>query len=131
MWIWHLIDLFFLLFHGALTLFNLFGWLIRSLRKLNLITLLLTGASWFILGIFFGIGYCPLTDLHWKVLGKLGAQALPDSYISYLLLRITGIQFKDSLIELGTAILFFVALSLSIFLNARDYLLRNKQLQER
>jgi len=41
-------------------------------RKANLILLLLTGLSWFGLGIFYGWGYCPLTDWHWKVLRELG-----------------------------------------------------------
>jgi len=60
-------------------LFNLFGWIFRPLRKANLIVLALTGASWFILGIFYGIGYCPLTDWHFKLLYKHGQHALPDS----------------------------------------------------
>ena len=56
------IDLFFVVFHTSLTLFNALGWIGYKTRKLNLVTLLLTGGSWFILGIFYGIGYCPLTE---------------------------------------------------------------------
>ncbi|MCD4791284.1 MAG: DUF2784 domain-containing protein, partial [Bacteroidales bacterium] len=74
------LDTFFVVFHTALIIFNLFGWIWKPTRRLNLITLLLTGASWFILGIFYGIGYCPLTDWHWQVLHKLGIYDVPNSY---------------------------------------------------
>jgi hypothetical protein len=126
MLIWHVLDFSLLIFHAALTVFNLFGWLIRPWRKLNLITLLLTGGSWFILGIFFGTGYCPLTDLHWNVLHKLGVTELPVSYISYLLDRAISVHFPDSLVEFLTALLFFLALVISVTLNTRDYLLNRK-----
>ena len=66
------LDIFFLVFHTLLIFFNLFGWLIKPLRKANLIVLLLTGGSWFILGIFYGFGFCPFTEFHWQVLHKLG-----------------------------------------------------------
>ncbi|MDH4059101.1 MAG: DUF2784 domain-containing protein [Cyclobacteriaceae bacterium] len=76
-----LLDGLFMVLHPAIILFNLFGWIPRKTRKANLILLLLTGASWFVLGIWKGIGYCPLTDWHFKVLRKLGQTDLPYSYI--------------------------------------------------
>jgi hypothetical protein len=48
-------DIFFIVFHTFLIFFNLFGWIFKPLRKANLVVLILTGASWFILGIFYGI----------------------------------------------------------------------------
>jgi len=114
-----ILDIFFVCFHSILIVFNLFGWLWKSVRKLNLITLLLTGGSWFILGIFYGIGYCPLTDWHWKVLHHLGKANLPDSYVSYLLKRITGLDFSNGLIETLTIILFFMALAASGYINLK------------
>jgi len=113
------IDLFFIIFHSVIIVFNLFGWLWKPARKINLITLLLTGSSWFILGIFYGIGYCPLTDWHWKVLHHLGKASLPDSYVSYLLKRITGLSFNNGLIEMLTVILFFIALAASGYINLK------------
>jgi len=113
------LDLFFLVFHSFLIVFNLFGWLWKPVRKINLITLLLTGSSWFILGIFYGTGYCPLTDWHWKVLHHLGKTDLPDSYISYLLKRITGLGFNNGLIETLTVVLFFMALAASSYINLK------------
>lgn len=111
------LDIFFLLFHSSLIIFNLFGWFWRALRKANLITLILTGVSWFILGIFYGIGYCPLTDLHWNVLEKLGVDDLPASYIKYLVDRMTGLNLDSQLVEVLTVTLFFLALFMSILVN--------------
>lgn len=116
----HVADYFFLVFHTALTLFNVFGWIWNKTRKLNLITLLLTGGSWFILGIFYGMGYCPLTDWHFDILRKLGAENLPASYLKYLLERLSGYAADAGLVNTLTLIFFFAALAISLVLNLRD-----------
>lgn len=118
---WHLLDWFFVLFHFCLVVFNLFGWIWKKTRLANLITLLLTGASWFILGIFYGIGYCPITDWHWKVLLKLGAYDLPSSYIQYLLERFAGFRVPAATVDRWTLILFLLALAISTGLNLLDF----------
>ena len=87
-----LLDIFFTTFHTCLVFFNLFGWIWKKTRVLNLICLLLTAASWVLLGIFYGFGYCPLTDWHFNVLERLGYGDLPDSYLSFLFTRLTGLQ---------------------------------------
>lgn len=122
-----ILDIFFLSFHSILIIFNLFGWILKPLRKANLITLFLTGASWFILGIFYGIGYCPLTDLHWNVLNKLGHTTLPNSYIKYLVDRIIGININSQLIEILTTTLFFLALTLSIYVNLKGKIFKKNK----
>ncbi len=114
------LDIFFVVFHTSMIFFNLFGWTWKPTRKANLITLLLTGGSWFILGIFYGIGYCPLTDWHWQVLHKLGIYDLPNSYVKYLVLRLTGIDLTAGLTDALTVILFFVALIMSVLFNFRN-----------
>lgn len=86
------LDYFFVLFHSSLILFVLFGWLKRSWRKLHLLCVIMIGASWFGLGLIFGMGYCPLTDWHWSVLTKMGETGLPASYVQYILIRLTGID---------------------------------------
>jgi len=113
----HIGDIFFVVFHTILTLFNALGWIWKSTRKLNLITLLLTGGSWFILGLFYGIGYCPLTDWHFSILRKLGHHNLPYSYIEYLIERLTPFNPSPDLVNASTGVVFFVALGLSVFLN--------------
>ena len=111
------LDIFFIVFHTLLIFFNLFAWIIRPLRKANLIVLLLTGGSWFILGIFYGIGFCPFTEWHWQVLHKLGRYNLPDSYISYLVERFTGFLPNAKLSDELTVIFYFIALVISIIIN--------------
>jgi len=117
-------DWFFVVFHLLLTLFNAGGWIWKKTRKLNLITLLLTGGSWGILGIFYGFGYCPLTDWHWQVLNELGIYDLPFSYLEYLAERLTGLEFQAQLVDNLTLILFSAFLLASIGLNLRDYFRR-------
>src|SRR5690606_26267869 len=90
-----LIDYFFVVFHTALILFNLLGWIWKPTRKAHLIVISLTFASWGILGIWYGWGYCPLTDRHWEILYQLGETSLPDSYISYLLQRMLDLHLPD------------------------------------
>ncbi|MGA3013156.1 MAG: DUF2784 family protein [Bacteroidales bacterium] len=114
------LDIFFIVFHTHLIFFNLFGWIFRPLRTANLIVLLLTGGSWFILGIFYGIGYCPLTEFHWEVLHKLGQNNLPDSYISYLIQRFTGFLPGARITDILTLVFYFMALAASIYINFKS-----------
>ena len=120
--LYKILDIFFLVFHTAFTFFNLFGWISEKTRKLNLITLLLTGFSWLGLGIFYGIGYCPLTDWHFKILEKMGYTHLPASYIKYIADRLTGYNFDPKFINKITAIAFIVAFTLSLTLNVKNML---------
>ncbi len=114
------LDYFFVVFHSFIIVFNLFGWIWKKTRLANLITLVLTGASWFILGIFYGIGYCPLTDWHWQVLRKLGRSNIPNSYIEYLAERISGFDFDPDFVDTVTLTGFIVALIISIIVNVRS-----------
>jgi len=114
---YQVLDYFFLIFHTVLTLFNLLGWIWKKTRIANFITLLLTGLAWFGLGIFYGIGYCPLTDWHWEVLEKLGHHNLPNSYITYIIQRLTGLQANERFVEIATLAGFLIALVLSVYLN--------------
>jgi hypothetical protein len=107
--IYRILDIFFLIFHTSLVIFNLFGWIWRKTRKLNLITLILTGSSWLFLGLAVGtLGYCPLTDWHFRILEKLGKTDLPFSYMKYLVDKLT----------LGA---FTAALLISMILNISDF----------
>jgi len=114
------LDYFFVIFHTALIFFNLFGWANKKTRKWNLITLLLTLSSWVILGIFWGWGYCPLTDWHWSILNQLGETNLPNSYITYLMERLFGGAPSATIVENGTWIALLISLIISVSLNIRD-----------
>lgn len=120
--IYRILDIFFVIFHSSLILFNLFGWIWKRTRVANLITLALTGGSWVILGLIVGmIGYCPLTDWHFNILYKLGKTDLPISYIKYLADRLTGLDFDQTLIDNATLYGFIIALIISLLLNASDF----------
>lgn len=115
---WHILDIFFVIFHTSLILFNLFGWIWRRTRKVNLITLILTGASWIFLGLIVGSpGYCPLTEWHFNILQKLGRDDLPYSYVKYLADRLTGFDFDPSLVDSVTLYAFIAALVISLVVN--------------
>jgi len=115
------LDIFFVVFHTVLIFFNLFGWIWEKTRKLNLFTLLITAVSWFVIGIFYGMGYCFLTDWHYKVLIKSGETGMPSSYISYLTERISGQSIDSKLIDILTVTAFLIALGISLLLNIKDY----------
>ena len=125
--IYRILDIFFVVLHTSIILFNLTGWVWKKTRKYNLILLIITGSSWLILGLIVGtLGYCPLTDWHFDVLEKLGVTDLPSSYVKYLADRLTGLDFSSSLIDKVTLWAFLAALGLSLFLNIKDIIGRKK-----
>ena len=114
------LNIFFFVFHTAFTLFNITGWMFHKTRKLNLVTLLLTAFSWFVLGIWYGWGYCFCTDWHWDVREKLGYHDEQQSYIHFLIVKLTGLNPDAKLVETGTVIVFTISLVMSLWLNFRD-----------
>jgi hypothetical protein len=110
-------NIFFFVFHVCLILFNMFGWISRKTRKWNLITLALTAFSWIVLGYFYGWGYCFLTDWHWDVRESLGYSTDVSSYIRFLLLELTPFDLPADTVNTWTAILFGLAVLLSLYAN--------------
>ena len=92
---------FFVIFHSALSIFSLFGWLWEKTRVANLVVLSLTGFSWFILGIWYGFGFCPCTEWHWQVRMRLGYYDMPSSYIKFLIDSLTGLAVNATVIASG------------------------------
>lgn len=115
------LDIFFTVFHSCLVIFNLFGWIWKKSRRLNLICLLLTAGSWLILGLFYGFGYCPLTEWHFNILEKLGHSDLPSSYLSFLFTRLTQLQINQSLVDSVTLWGLIIALTISLYLNLSQW----------
>lgn len=126
MWWYQFLNYFFFCFHTTLILFNTFGWIFRKTRKWNLITLLLTAFSWFVLGIWYEWGYCFCTDWHWRVRKYLGYHDQSNSYIQFLAQKLTGINFSAQVVDTITAIVFFTSLALSIVFNVKDWRRKNK-----
>lgn len=119
MW-YQFLNVFFFVFHSLFTLFNIVGWAFGKTRKLHLATILLTAFSWFVLGIWYGWGYCVCTDWHWQAREVLGYQDRSGSYIHFLLLHLTGMDFNKQLVDTVTICIFLLTAALSIGLNIHD-----------
>ena len=115
------LDKFFFVFHSTLIVFNLLGWIWKKTRLANLIVILLTFLSWFILGIWYGFGYCPLTDWHWLVRKKMGYYDLPSTYTKFLIDSLTGWDVNPELVKILTVLLLALALFASVWTNIRGW----------
>lgn len=125
---WHqFLNIFFFVFHTAFTLFNVVGWAFPKTRKLHLATILLTAFSWFILGIWYGWGYCACTDWHWEAREALGYHDRSNSYIHFLLFHLTGKDFNKQLVDTVTLSIFLLTAVLSVWLNISDWKKKGKE----
>lgn len=112
-----LTDILLVILHVLLILFIVFGWIPKKTRKIHFFVVIIVALCWFVLGIFFGFGYCPLTDLQWTIKLKLQEEELPFSFIKYLLDNITGYNFDETLIDYVTLFVFVSVLIVSTYLN--------------
>lgn len=127
MW-YQALNIFFFIFHSIFTLFNIIGWGFKKTRKLHLITMSLTAFSWFVLGIWYGWGYCFCTDWHWSVREKLGYNDHSVSYIHFLILKLTGINLNPQLVEHATLIIFVLSFVISAWLNFKNgFIIKQKR----
>ena len=110
-----LADIFFTILHLVIIGFNLFGWIFYKTRKAHFITIILTAISWFVLGIWFGVGYCPITDWQWQVKQKLGEQNLPNSFVKYYGEKMMGSRLDTAFVDIVTLTAFLLAATLSIY----------------
>ncbi|MFQ5605853.1 MAG: DUF2784 domain-containing protein [bacterium] len=115
------LDKFFIVFHASLVGFILFGWIWKKTRKVNLVIGLLTAFSWFGLGIWYGLGYCPFTDWHFQVRRQLGYVDNSSSFIKYLIDHITGTDLAIQTVDMISLVIFLSALSASIYINWKDW----------
>ncbi|WP_242155950.1 DUF2784 family protein [Aestuariivivens sediminis] len=116
-----ILDIFFFVFHTFIILFNVLGWIIPRWHLANLIVLSLTAFSWFILGIWYGWGYCIFTDWHWQVREMLGYDDISSSYIHFLILKIIHVDISVSVVDTGTVLIFISAFVISTYLNIKKW----------
>ena len=116
MWL-HLCDILLTLLHLVAIGFNLCGWIWKKTKRLHLAVISITAACWFILGIWYGVGYCPITDWEWHIKEKLGESNLPSSFIKYYADRLFHRPVAASLIDDITSMCFFCAATLSLYVN--------------
>lgn len=113
----NVLDFIYTLVHLLIIGFNLFAWAFPATRKLHLYGVALTLACWLILGIWYGIGYCPVTDWQWQVKAQLGEQNLPNSFVKYYADKISGQSVDANLIDVLTAGSFLLSIIISVYLN--------------
>lgn len=114
-------NIFFFVFHTALILFNVLGWIWRGTRKWNLLTLALTFVSWCVMGLWKGMGYCICTDWHWQIRRAMGLHDHADSYLVLLVQKLTGWNPPIGLVNSVAGVVFVGSLAMSVGLNVRDW----------
>lgn len=129
--IYAFLDKFFFVFHTLIIIFILFAWIWKKTRKANLILVLLTAFSWFILGIWYGPGFCPCTEWHYQVRMKLGHFDMPASYVKFCIDSLTGLELKARLVDIFTLISFLMALIASVYVNIQDWRKRSRRLSSK
>jgi hypothetical protein len=87
-----------------------------------------TGFSWFVLGIWYGFGFCPCTEWHWQVRIALGHDDMPRSYTKFLVDSLTGLDVNAVLMDTMTLVLFLLALFASVMANTREWKRRRQGL---
>ena len=117
---YRILDTAFFAIHTTLIVFVAGGWAWKKTRRVHLAIVAATLFSWFGLGLYFGIGFCPCTDWHWRIRENLGYTDLPESYIKFLLDTITGLDLNAGLVDGATFVVFAVAAVLSVVLNRND-----------
>lgn len=113
------LNVFFFVFHGAFVLFILIAWAAPALRVWHLAAVGLTAFSWGVLGIWYGWGYCPCTDWHWQVRMELGLEIPGDSYLHFLVVRLTGLDLNESVVDAAAVAVLVIALGMNFALRLR------------
>ena len=113
------LDWFFTFLHIAIIGFNLLGWIWPRTRKAHFICVMLTLFSWVVLGIWYGFGYCPITDWQWQVKEHLGETNLPNSFIKYYADKLSGRDIDAKFIDTSTAIGFGLAVLIALYFRLR------------
>ncbi len=121
------LNIFFLIFHTLLIVFNCLGWAWKKTRKWNLITLAVTAFSWLVMGLWKGVGYCICTDWHWQIRKALGQTTNESSYLDYLVKALSGWAPPSDLTRTVAGWVFATSIVLSLALNVRDK--RNEKAQ--
>lgn len=108
------------IFHLIIVLFLVFGWIVPKTRPLHRIAVAVTSFLWIVVGAIVGrIGYCPATDLHWKVKNLRGEENLPESYVDYNLQKI-GIHLPPEQADQIVMAVFVTIVVITIFLYIRE-----------
>ena len=89
------LDKGFFVVHALLIAFNMVGWAWKRTRLAHLVTLGLTTFSWFVLGAFYGFGFCVCTQWHFDVRRALGYQDTEYSFVQLLATHWFGRELSE------------------------------------
>ena len=109
----------FFVFHSAWIVLVCTGWIWRRTRPWQLTAIALTAASWFVLGLRYGWGYCPFTDWHWQIRSRLGFID-PPSYIQLLIGELTGVELRPVTADALAVVTLALATGLGVARTLRD-----------
>lgn len=71
--------------HMLIVGFSAVAWMFDTTRVYHLALQIGIAFSWFVIGYFKKrLGFCLVTDIHWKVLEKLNKKPATSSYIKFL-----------------------------------------------
>jgi len=110
------LDTFIGVIHVLLILACLLGWMFARTRRAHLVLMGVVVGCWFLLGLKYGIGYCPLTDWHWQVKEQLGEGPLPHSFIKYIWDKIFPTPISPKAVDWLTFAAFFISLGAALYL---------------
>ena len=116
----HAADILLYIVHTTLIIACLGGWTVPRLRQTHRWLMGAILGSWFLLGLRYGIGYCPLTDWHWQIKTKLGQGDLPNSFVKHLLDHVLPMELSTRTVDLLTLIAFYSALLATLIVWWRD-----------
>jgi hypothetical protein len=90
--------------------------LVRETRQLHYFLALLILVSWYGLGIFYGFGYCLITDIQWRIKRLLGQMPSTEYYIKYMIDKITGLNTRANFVNGITTYTYFGILMIATIL---------------
>ena len=108
--------------HLAIIFFFLFGWLAGKTLLAHFILSILILLSWCGLGIFYGFGYCLVTDIQWKIKKRMDEKPYTEYYIKYMIDKVTGFDTNPNTVNTVTQYSFFIILFISMFLISKRYI---------
>ncbi len=117
------IDLFFNLLHIIVILINSLGWVFNITLRPSLYLIIVTLFCWTFLGIFQGIGFCPLTYMHSQYLYTNYEFRLPFSYLDYLLINNFNLPLTSKMISITSVLVIFISLIINLKKNNLNNLL--------
>lgn len=98
--------------HTGLMVFNLIGWYWPETRRWHLCTLGATLASWFVMGAWYGWGYCLCADWHFQLRRDLGLHDPESAYLQLQVKVLTGYSMSriaSDVITVGGLVLIMIA----------------------